>query len=108
MLALLLLLLGAAPGATAPCGPEPGELRSLRLQASALHRQLVILRDASAALTRRTEAIDPGRSPTLWDLAEEVERAGEQARHLRRLIRERERELAEVSRRIETLRAGGC
>ena len=108
LLFLFLLLLAPPPAAAEPCGSEQGELRALRLQASALHRQLVILRDASAALKRRTEAIDPDGSPTLWDLAEEVERAGERSRHIHRLIRERERELADLGRRIETLKAGGC
>lgn len=104
LLALVLLLPLAA--AAEPCA-EPGKLLALRLQASALHRQLVILRDASAALKRKTDAIDPAASPSLWDLAEEMERAGERSGHIQRLIREREAELAEVSGRIQSLRARG-
>jgi len=101
-----LLLAAPPPFARAePCADQ-GELRDLRFQAAIIRRQLVILRDTSAALERRTERIDPGASPTLWDLAEEVERIGQSAKRVNRLIQDRERELAEVERRLAAVPRG--
>lgn len=103
----LVFLFGAIPppARAEPCADQ-GELRDLRFQAAVIRRQLVILRDTSAALKGRTERIDPDASPTLWDLAEEMERIGQSAKRVNRLIQDRERELAEVERRLAAVPQG--